>query len=236
MQFRHDSPVTINDRNIERIFEFQLPVMLFFWQNFLQLAPVNDELLRIAREKAGRLIVAKINASQNQDGSRIFNVEDTPLLFGLKDGFELPRFPAHQQEFIRAYASFVLNEGPLPPHGSLTNAPSLKTPAALTNLTDASFEQQILLSDMPVLVDFWASWCIPCHAISPLLRHLARELEGVIRVVRIDVDNNPHYAGIYDVQDIPTLILFNDSHPIARIKGVPSLPQLRQFIRKNLFS
>lgn len=235
MIHRYDSPVNLNDQDLDRVLGFHLPVMLFFWQDFRHLAPVNDELLRIAREKAGKLIIAKINALKNTDGSRIFNVEDTPLLFGLKDGAEMPRFVVNQHEFVRSYASFLLDEGPLPDQPAKTeNGYSFKTPAKPIEITDASFEQQVLFSELPVLVDFWASWCMPCQVISPLIRQITREFEGLLRVVKIDVDENPYYAGLYGVQSIPTLLLFQNGSVVEHLSGITSSGSLRSLIQKRL--
>lgn len=235
MSFRYNSPVTINDENLTRILDFHLPVLLFFWQDFRHLAPVNDELLKIAREKAGKLLIAKINAAQNNDGSKYFHIDDTPLILGLKDGNELPRMVAHQQQVIRAYAQFVLDEGPLPEPISCNDpGQEIRLPAKPIESTDATFENLILQSEIPVLVDFWASWCAPCQILAPTLRQLAREFDGLIRIAKIDVDENPFYAGLYGVQHIPTLLLFSQGQIIDQFSGVNSLQQLRDSLNKHL--
>ncbi len=86
-------------------------------------------------------------------------------------------------------------------------------------VTDSTFEQEVLQSHQPVLVDFWADWCGPCHAIAPVVEELAGEYEGQLKVLKLDVDQNPRTASAYRVQSIPTLLVFKDGKPAERIVG-----------------
>jgi thioredoxin 1 len=86
-------------------------------------------------------------------------------------------------------------------------------------VTDSTFAQEVLHSTSPVLVDFWAGWCGPCKAIAPIVEGLAREYEGQLTVMTLDVDANPHTASTYRVQSIPTLLVFKDGKPAERIVG-----------------
>jgi thioredoxin 1 len=86
-------------------------------------------------------------------------------------------------------------------------------------LTDSTFEQEVLRSTQPVLVDFWAVWCGPCKAIAPIVEELAGEYEGKLKVMKLDVDDNPRTATTYGVQSIPTLLVFKDGKPAERIVG-----------------
>jgi thioredoxin 1 len=86
-------------------------------------------------------------------------------------------------------------------------------------VTDSTFEQEVLQSTRPVLVDFWAVWCGPCKAIAPIVEELAGEYEGKLKVMKLDVDDNPRTATTYGVQSIPTLLVFKDGKPAERIVG-----------------
>lgn len=86
-------------------------------------------------------------------------------------------------------------------------------------VTDRTFAQEVLQSTTPVLVDFWADWCGPCRASAPIVEALAREYEGQLTVMKLDVDANPQTASAYRVQSIPTLLVFKDGKPAERIVG-----------------
>jgi thioredoxin 1 len=85
-------------------------------------------------------------------------------------------------------------------------------------VTEQSFEQEVLQSDKPVLVDFWAEWCGPCHAIAPVLDQIAQE-RGELKVVKLNIDEEPAIAQRYGVMSIPTLILFKEGEPGAAAVG-----------------
>ena len=87
------------------------------------------------------------------------------------------------------------------------------------DVTDADFQKEVLESDLPVLVDFWADWCHPCRMIAPSVKEIASEQEGLLKVAKIDVDENPTVPGRYRVIGIPTLMLFKGGQIVERIVG-----------------
>jgi thioredoxin 1 len=94
-----------------------------------------------------------------------------------------------------------------------------------THVTDAEFESKVLQSSLPVIVDFWATWCAPCRAIAPTLERIAVEYDGRLIVAKVDVDENPVYAQQFGVQGIPTLLLVHRGKIVNRIVG--ALPEAR---------
>lgn len=87
------------------------------------------------------------------------------------------------------------------------------------DVTDYSFDPEVLKCDIPVLADFWAEWCGPCHLITPSLEEIAHEYEDQVKVVKLDIDENPLATSNYAVLSIPTLILFKFGQPVVRLTG-----------------
>jgi thioredoxin 1 len=85
--------------------------------------------------------------------------------------------------------------------------------------TDANFDQEVLKSNVPVLVDFWAVWCGPCKMIAPFVEELAGEYQGKVKVGKVDVDNNPNISVTYGIRSIPTLLIFRDGKVVDQIIG-----------------
>ena len=101
-------------------------------------------------------------------------------------------------------------------------------------VSDQTFEQDVLKSDTPVLVDFWATWCGPCRMVAPVLEEVASEQGEKIRVAKLDVDANPITAGRFGVRAIPTMILFKNGREADRIVGYHPKPQLMQKLTPHL--
>lgn len=93
-------------------------------------------------------------------------------------------------------------------------------------VTDTSFESEVLASDLPVLVDFWAEWCAPCKMIAPIVDEIAKEYEGRVKVAKLDVDANPNTMQAYGVMGIPALILFKGGKIAVRVTGFKPKEQL----------
>ena len=102
------------------------------------------------------------------------------------------------------------------------------------HFTDAGFKKEVLESDLPVLVDFWAGWCGPCKMIAPFIDELAKEYAGKIKVGKIDVDNNPKVATQYGVMSIPTVIFFKKGKVMNQLVGAVSKIDLKRKIEENL--
>jgi thioredoxin 1 len=100
----------------------------------------------------------------------------------------------------------------------------------IVHVTDASFEEEVLGAEVPVLVDFWAEWCGPCKMIAPVLSELADEYAGKVKVCKVDVDANPDIPPKFGIRGIPTLILFKGGNAEATKVGALSKAQLSEFI------
>jgi len=104
----------------------------------------------------------------------------------------------------------------------------------LLHVNDKNFEVEVLKSDMPVLVDFWATWCGPCRSISPIIEELAKEFMGRVKVTKLNVDENPGIPSQYGVRGIPTLILFKGGKILDQIIGAVPKARLVTMIEKAL--
>ncbi len=104
----------------------------------------------------------------------------------------------------------------------------------ITHTSDASFEADVLQSDTPVLVDYWAEWCGPCKMIAPLLDEVARDYDGKLRVVKVNVDENQAITAKYGIRGIPTLKLFKNGSEVATKVGALSKSQLTAFLDNSL--
>ena len=91
--------------------------------------------------------------------------------------------------------------------------------AELQDVTDAEFEAEILNSDKPVLIDFWAEWCAPCKRIAPIFKELADEYGDQVKIVKIDVDANPSVAGKYGIRAIPTILAIKNGEVVEQLQG-----------------
>lgn len=96
----------------------------------------------------------------------------------------------------------------------------------ITNLTEATFDEVVSSSAEPVIVDFWAEWCGPCHMVTPILEEIAVEQDGKVKVTKLNVDDNPAVAQRYGVMSIPTMLVFRDGEVDRRIVGAKGKAQL----------
>ena len=106
--------------------------------------------------------------------------------------------------------------------------------ADLLQVTDDSFDDEIINSDMPVMVDFWAEWCGPCKMVGPVVEELAQEYEGKIKIAKMDVDKNRQTPVRFGIRNIPTLIMFKGGEVVRTIVGAQTKNQLDEELKKLL--
>ena len=104
--------------------------------------------------------------------------------------------------------------------------------AEIADVTDENFESQVLNSDLPVVVDFWAEWCAPCRQIAPIVKDLAGEYEGKVRIVKMNIDENPAAPGRYGVRAIPTLLAFQGGQVVEQMQGARPKSVLEEMVQK----
>jgi len=106
--------------------------------------------------------------------------------------------------------------------------------SAVANVTDTSFEQEVLKATTPVLVDFWAPWCGPCKAVAPVVEDLSKEYEGRLKVVKLNTDENPKTAQAYTIRGIPSLYIFKSGQVVEQVVGAVPKTTLATAINKHV--
>ncbi|BCL36193.1 thioredoxin [Nostoc sp. MS1] len=106
--------------------------------------------------------------------------------------------------------------------------------SAAAQVTDSTFKQEVLDSDVPVLVDFWAPWCGPCRMVAPVVEEVAQQYEGKVKVVKVNTDENPQVASQYGIRSIPTLMIFKGGAKVDMVVGAVPKTTLSQTLEKHI--
>lgn len=106
--------------------------------------------------------------------------------------------------------------------------------AEIIDVTDATFEGEVLKSETPVLVDFWAEWCAPCRAIGPIVKELAEEYGDKIKIVKINIDDSPQTPGTFGIRSIPTVLAFKDGQVVSQLSGARPKGDFEDLINRVL--
>ncbi|MCP4167148.1 MAG: thioredoxin [Chloroflexi bacterium] len=236
-----NTPIHTNLQSIDRVLNAGLPVVLVFWRdNCSPCRRLHPTLKRLAEDYAGEILFAKVDVDTQPELAERYRISQLPGLVFVKNGeTEETAYGAAAEADLRQWCDYLINGGtrpaPLsgpsegyrssaPPTAPASNASAqpAQTGGKPIQLTDANFDQTIN-GDQPVLVDFWAPWCGPCHMVAPTVESLAREFDGKLVVGKVNVDENQRTSSRYGIMSIPTLMIFKNGKAVDTVVG--ALPE-----------
>jgi thioredoxin 1 len=248
-----DTPIKTGAQNLARILDASLPSLLVFETPDCEpCRNLEPTLKSLAGDFAGKVLIVQVENAQQEDIARRFHVRHAPTLVLWQRGKEIGRIEgAARSDKIRDHLNYLLGNGIRPAtttgpsitlpgelHNSHPSNPTHSSPVKETqssrNVTDANFESQVLRSQLPVLVDFWAPWCGPCRMVSPAVEEIGSQHAGQLKVVKVNTDENPAYASRLGIRGIPTLILFRDGREVDRVVGAAPKSQLQAWIERHI--
>jgi thioredoxin 1 len=231
-----DAPLTTTDQSLDRVLAAGLPVALVFLDGG---SGLDDRLARLAREEAGKLLVVKVHAADSPAAVSRYGVRGLPAVVTVRQGQVKSQAERISARDLEQHVAYLLERGPRPQQAAAS--PAGPGPASHTagtgrplEVSDGSFEQDVLRSPLPVLIDFWAPWCGPCGMVAPVVEKLAAEMPGELRVVKINVDDNPDVSMSYGVQSIPTMMIVRQGQVVDRWVGAQPENAIRARVLRAL--
>lgn len=217
----HDSVLASSDLSLERVLKTGLPVALVFYDR--QLPPeLRQRMDELAHQYAGNALIVKLDRGDAPQAASRFGVRQFPSLVTVRDGKPVTSVDSVRPDDLNPHLTYLLGEGPRPTPRVTPPprvAPKAGPAGAPVAVGESNFDREVLQSDRPVLVDFWAPWCAPCHMVAPTLEALAREQAASLKVVKVNVDENPGLASRYHAMSIPTLIVVKGGREVDRMVG-----------------
>lgn len=237
MQRVFDNVLTSTDLSLDRVLNAGLPVAMIYHDSELppDLRRTMDDLAQRYAGKALIVILARHDVPRAISRYNV-NIRQLPALVTVRDGKTVSSQGGIQPADLKAHIAYLLGEGPMPiPRAASADPRPVREGAGgPVAVSEADFEREVLRSDRPVLVDFWASWCAPCRMVEPTVEALARENPGSLKVAKVNVDENPGLASRYGAMSIPTMIVIQGGREVDRWVGAMPDRALRERVRRWL--
>ena len=228
----------IMDAALDNVLASPTPTLLLLWNGDSLRADVRTEIAKVSADFGRRLQVIKINTSENRKAAERFNVEQQPVIVGWYNGVLVARRARPWGTDVRALAEQLAALAPaaLPTPEAVVPAETAAKPTGIQAkpvvVTQATFDAVVIKSKLPVLVDFWATWCGPCKQIAPVLERLAIEFAGQFLIAKVDVDANPGLSQMFQVQSIPFLAFFKNQKMVGQLVGAYPEKNIREAMRQ----
>jgi thioredoxin 1 len=228
----YDTPITTDDTNLKKVIGQKLPVVLYLYDKPDK--SLDDAFTQAAKENAGDILFVKVNAADNPTAYAQYGRPALPALVTLDEGSVESKAARIRPADVEAHVDFLLGQGPMPQETAAESDARAANGSAPVHVSEASFASDVLGSPVPVLVDFWAPWCGPCHMVAPVLERLAEQYAGKIKIAKLNVDENPRLSQQYQVMGIPALIMFKRGQQVGKLVGAHPQPNIERLIQEAL--
>lgn len=233
MQRVFDTVLSSSDLSLDRVLNAGLPATLIFYEKELpnDLRQAMDDL---ARQYAGKALIVTLARGDAPQALARFGVQQLPALVTVREGKIVTRQQDLRLADLKPHIAHLIGEGPLPTQRAADAGPRANVGSAQgpINVDEAQFEREVIQSTRPVLIDFWAPWCGPCHMVAPTIDKVAREYSDTLKVVKVNVDENPGLASRYHAMSIPTMIVIKDGREVDRWVGAQSEAVIRSKVAR----
>jgi thioredoxin 1 len=232
-------PIIATDATLKTLYDQDQPILIYLHDGENKHKSTTDAVRKLSKKYAGKLQVASVDVTSNPKTAAKYTALTLPAVVTLEQQSFGVREKSQQGEVrpsdVRAHAAYVLGKGDDPVEIAERKARKQQKTAGVVSggTVDANqrtFRKLVLKSKQPVLVDFWAPWCGPCQQVSPMLEQLGQEYKGKVRVVKVNVDDNPKLSRQYDVMSIPAIMLFENGTIVDRTVGA----QPRRVVEKMI--
>lgn len=216
-----DSVLTSSDLSLDRVLNAGLPVTMIFYERELP-ADLRQAMDDLARQYAGKALMVTLARNDATQAISRFGVRQFPTLVTFRDGKQVTKQDSVRPDDMKAHLAHLVGEGPRPAPrttGQPGQAPQQTNVSAPVSVNEADWDREVLRADRPVLVEFWAPWCAPCRMVAPTLEALAREKAQSLKVVKVNVDENPGLASRYGAMSIPTMLVLKGGREADRWVG-----------------
>lgn len=195
---------------------------------------INKALKRIAKDYPD-IEVASLDIATEEKAITTLDIQDSALtLLVFEEGEEIGRIFRAKAKELYDYAAYLAGSGVQPETRTADDKRSVGGNQVVKpmHITQKNFKSAVIKSNVPVLVDMWAPWCGPCNMIAPVLDRLAAEMDGQIRIAKVNIDENQRLAQQYGVMSIPTMLIFKDGKEVDRLVGALPENQIRQRLQE----